>query len=204
MLKNHFQINQETKELEIFIQNSFKLKDEDSNSIKFIEKYKSFIFQPIDIKQGQHNYQIANIKHQNLIFERVDFKIKNIFNLPFNSSQFFSLETNYSTSNFSLIINSNLYYDFKSKQTKIGFNENSYAGYVVPYEYYGSFFPYINLDLDIYTSIKIGWKIGFAKPYYFKDKGIYQLSIHDSNNKPKFNDNLWKEIDCIYLSNHLD
>ncbi len=184
--KNDFIINKNEK-MTLNFQKSLTIKGDE---IK--KDFGNICFEPLKIEQGVWNQEFVKITESSKeIFERNKVEFSSIDNLPVTSK---------STSNFSAYldqyddfskvkISQNTYYDLSKKETIKGFGQNSNPGYIVPFEFSGSFFPYLKLiinDLEFHIS----WEENFDKPYFKSFEGlnkIYLTTHYENDSSLKWN-----------------
>ncbi len=176
--KNDFFIQKE-KNLSLNFQNSILI---EGDEIK--DTYSSLMFSPIDLEQGKWNKDIIKIKNvSDDVFKRNKIELKSLEGLPVTSSSKSAFDINLSHYKSEQIvqINQNTYYDTNKKETIKGFDKNSNPGYIPPFEFSGSFYPILTINLNG-VLIKVSWEQNFDKPYFKENQGINRIYISNSYN----------------------
>lgn len=177
--KKDIQIQEINKKQEFFIQNGIRFSNSISNPIKL---YKKIVIHPLGLKSGQHNKKMLMIEnHEGTPFDRVNIKPKSIDNIPFTkntNNKIIDLNTDHYGN---VIYDRNTFYDLNKKETIVGFGPNSNPGYVIPYDYSGTFFPVFTFDANEYKDIKISWPLKISKPFFDKKNSIVNIDFKHSN-----------------------
>lgn len=160
------------------------------NGDQIIDKFSSIDLEPYVLEQGKWNKKIFKINEQsNDLFERNKFSLISLEGLPISEtskSSFDSYIEKQETLN-NICISQNTYYDLDKKETVKGFGLNSNSGYIIPFEFFGYFFPILTLNINN-INFRISWEIIIDKPYFKNNTGIIKVNIENSFNENSDND----------------
>lgn len=142
---------------------------------------------PRVLSQGKHHEIFLGINNLGVSsspsFYRIKINPKTISNIPFKKNNSENPKFDVSLSGSNVIFNQNTYYDFETRETKLGAGPNSHPGYVIPYDYDKTFYPTFEFDLNQFKDLKLTWTQKINKPYFDNDKGIIKLKLENNNEK---------------------
>ena len=153
------------------------------NSENINPSFSAIKFTPYKIKQGIWNNNIIKIEtSQNEMFNSNVLKIISLDGIPISSSSFssFSSYLDDVSKDASIVkIMQNTYYDLNKKIIIQGFGINSNPGYIPPFEFSGTFFPLLKLNINN-LNFEIAWEEYFEKPYFKNDEGQIRIYLENS------------------------
>lgn len=196
--------------------NDFLLDDENGLCLKFQkditikgEEIKSSLegiqFSSKKIKQGYWNQEFLEIyEENNEVFKRNDISIVSLTNIPISSNKYSQFDCYYEkvNNNIGIVkISQNTYYDLLSKETKRGLTQNSKPGYILPFEFSGTFMPKLNLKINMFD-FEISWKQEINKPFFKGHEGKNKIYLSNSYNKD--NNYEWNDIDLTMIEEAME
>lgn len=153
-----------------------------------------------DLFQNKHNQEFLEIiNNKNEPYNRLDLKVGKINNVPFSSTKYSSLNSFLDKDTGLVKFIDNTYYDLSKQETLLGFNKDSDSGYILPYNYKGRFYPYVDIDVNQFK-LKISWEIIINKAYFDEYFSHFSLKINDSSSSNIDNNLNWKNIPSNFFN----
>lgn len=156
---------------------------------------------PKKILQGYHNQDFLEIKDLGKNpYDRLNVKVGKINNIPLSTNKLSSINSFLDYDAELIKFNENTYFDPLKQETIIGFGFESNPGYVLPYNFKGKFYPYLDLNVNDFK-LRISWEINVDRAYFDENLSLFSLKVNNSNNSNIDNNDLnWKNIPSDFFN----